>query len=197
MTVTTFNITLRLLLIAGLIYINNCGAEQTRPEEVVRATVNAVLATLHDDTLDDTKKKQRVADIVSEHFDFQAMTSRVLATNWKRASGTEKLQITKLFRQRLIDTYWQKFSGFSDETVEFLKQQARGDSYVSCPTIVHMKSTRIPVDYKLYRVGGEWFAYDVVIEQVSLVRNYRSKFQSIVRSRGIPGLIDHLKESAN
>ena len=170
-------------------------AAQSAASDVVRTTVNSVLDTLGDNTLDHKSKKSQVATIVDRHFDFQAMSSRVLATNWKRASNSEKQQITRLFRQMLVETYWQKMSGFSGETVEFIDERSRSEDYVSCQTIVKTKSADIPVDYKLYRVNGTWMAYDVVIEQVSLVRNYRGKFQSIVRDDGIPGLISHLESS--
>ena len=175
------------------VLVTACHAQSTA-DEVVRVTVNEVISTLQDTTLDSGAKKEKVANVVSKHFDFKAMTSRVLATNWKRASSADQQQITKLFRQMLIDTYWQKMAGFSGETVEFLVQQARDPDHVSCKTLLHTKSARIPVDYKLYRVGDTWMAYDVVIEQVSLVRNYRGKFQSIVRDSGIAGLIAHLQD---
>ena len=181
-----------IVIASYFILATTCYAQAT-PDEVVRNTVNEVLATLKDTTLDAATKKQQVAAVVSQHFDFKAMTSRVLATNWKRASSADQQRITQLFRQRLIDTYWQKMTGFSGETVEFLLQQSRDEDHVSCKTILHTKSARIPVDYKLYRVGNSWMAYDVVIEQVSLVRNYRGKFQSIVRDSGINGLISHLQ----
>ena len=96
----------------------------------------------------------------------------------------------------LVETYWQKMSGFSGETVEFVAERSRSGEYVSCQTIVKTKSADIPVDYKLYKVDDTWMAYDVVIEQVSLVRNYRGKFQSIVRDGGIAGLINHLESNA-
>lgn len=166
------------------------------PETVVRDTVNEVIATLQDKELQASHKKAHITTIVSKHFDFKEMTARVLATNWKRASSADRQHLTRLFRQKLIDTYWQKMAGFSNESVEFLVHQTRGDEYVSCKTVIHTKAARIPVDYKLYRIGDKWMAYDVVIEQVSLVRNYRSKFQSIVRNEGIPGLIKHLENDA-
>ena len=185
----------RLMILVGCYFVlaTPCQAQSTA-DDVVRITVNEVISTLQDATLDSGAKKEKVANVVSKHFDFKAMTSRVLATNWKRASSADQQQITRLFRQMLIDTYWQKMAGFSGETVEFLVQQARDPDHVSCKTLLHTKTTRIPVDYKLYRVGDTWMAYDVVIEQVSLVRNYRGKFQSIVRDSGIAGLIAHLQD---
>ncbi|MEM7466665.1 MAG: ABC transporter substrate-binding protein [Pseudomonadota bacterium] len=169
---------------------------QTDPREVVELTVNSILLTLQDSNLDQAKKKHQITEIASRHFDFEAMTSRVLATNWKRATTADQRRITQLFKQMLIETYWQKMSRYSDEQVEFLQEQSRSEEYVSCPTLIRTNANLIPVDYKLYRVGNTWMAYDVVIEQVSLVRNYRGKFQSIVRDDGIPGLISHL-ESQN
>lgn len=164
--------------------------------DAVRSTVLSVVATLKDTSLSEPNKKAQVAAIVAERFDFESMTSRVLATNWKRASAAEKRKITGLFQAMLTDTYWRKFSAFSDHEVEFLAVQTRSADHVSYQTLIKSKTTNIPVDYKLYRVGGTWMAYDVVIEQVSLVRNYRGKFQTIVRNDGIGGLIRHLEKSS-
>ncbi|MGR8948426.1 MAG: MlaC/ttg2D family ABC transporter substrate-binding protein [Gammaproteobacteria bacterium] len=184
------------LLALGATCMHLVLAQNTTATEVVRSTVTSVLDALRDESLTEVAKKNQVAAIVDQHFDFGAMASRVLATNWKRASSTQQQQITRLFRQMLVETYWQKMAAFSGESVEFIAELARSEQYVSCKTMVKSKSADIPVDYKLYRVNSTWMAYDVVIEQVSLVRNYRGKFQSIVRDGGIDGLIAHLESSA-
>lgn len=165
--------------------------------QAVRSTVMSVLETLQDQTMNEKEKKTLVASIVAERFDFESMTSRVLATNWKRANAAQKRRVTALFQGMLTETYWKKFATFSGEEVEFLSMQNRSSDHASFHTVIKSKTARIPVDYKLFRTGDTWKAYDVVIEQVSLVRNYRGKFQSIVRKGGIDGLIKHLEKTSS
>ena len=93
----------------------------------------------------------------------------------------------------MTNTYWRKISGYTNERVEYKSERLRSEALATVNTIIKTDSVDIPVDYKLYRKNDRWMAYDVVIEQVSLVRNYRSSFQDIVRDSGIDGLISQLQ----
>jgi phospholipid transport system substrate-binding protein len=168
------------------------GAEAT-PLGVVRKAVDGVIAVLADTTRPEDSRKRQVKTLIGEHFDFAAMANRVLATNWRKASKAERSRFTALFRELLTNTYWSRISAYSDETVEYLGERQRSARLATVSTVIKTASTDIPVDYKLYLRDGRWLAYDVVIEQVSLVRNYRSSFQDIVRQKGIAGLISELE----
>jgi len=115
---------------------------------------------------------------------------------WRR-TGARRLshsaRFTSLFRELLTNTYWRKISGYTNERVEYKSERLRSEALATVNTIIKTDSVDIPVDYKLYRKNDRWMAYDVVIEQVSLVRNYRSSFQDIVRDSGIDGLISQLQ----
>ena len=110
-----------------------------------------------------------------------------------KATNTQRARFTGLFRALLSNTYWRKISGFSNEKVEYLRERMRSDKLATVNTVIKTDSVDIPVDYKLARKGDTWMAYDIVIEQVSLVRNYRGSFQNIVRDVGIDGLISQLE----
>jgi phospholipid transport system substrate-binding protein len=162
--------------------------------ETVSAPVNSVLEILRDDSMSETAQKRQIKLLVSDHFDFRAMSSRVLATNWKKATKKQKTRFTNLFKELLTNTYWRKISGHQDETVEYLGEKIRNDDLATVNTLIKTSTVDIPVDYKLYRnKDGVWRAYDVVIEQVSLVRNYRGSFQQVVHDEGIDGLIQQLE----
>lgn len=171
-----------------------CEANDTA-KQTMQATVNSVLVILRHEGLSDDQKKHQVAAVVDQRFDFEAMTSRVLATNWKRANAAQKSRLIILFRNMLDDTYWQKISRYQQENVEFIGDQIPSGDRVTCRTLIKTAKTDIPIDYKLYQKDNSWFVYDVVIEHVSLVRNYRGKFQTIVRESGIEGLIKHLESA--
>lgn len=163
------------------------------PLAVVTATVDRVIEILKDADSTETVKKRQVRATINEHFDYTAMANRVLATNWRKASKPQRARFTNLFRQLLSNTYWRKISGYTNETVEYLGERKRSEALATVNTLIKTATVAIPVDYKLYLKDGRWMAYDVVIEQVSLVRNYRSSFQDIVRSDGIDGLISQLE----
>jgi len=163
------------------------------PTDTVRATVEAVLFELKTDASEEARKR-RVKQIISEHFDFRAMSSRVLATNWKKATKRQRSRFTVLFKELLSNTYWLKISGYENESVEYVGESMRSEKLATVKTMIVTESVQIPVDYKLFRRDDDrWYAYDVVIEQVSLVRNYRGSFQQIVRDVGIDGLIGQLE----
>lgn len=175
--------------------------DPSSPIGVVTDTVERVLAVLRNGDLSEATRKRQVRAIVGENFDFAAMANRVLATNWRKATRQQRARFTSLFRELLTNTYWRKISGYTNERVEYQTQRMRSDTLATVNTVVQTDTVAIPVDYKLYYKNGRWMAYDVVIEQVSLVRNYRSSFQDIVHESGIDGLISQLQtkvaESSN
>ena len=163
------------------------------PLQVVMKTVDGVIAVLAQGELSENTRKRQVKNIIGRHFDFVAMSNRVLATNWSKATKPQRARFTDLFRALLSNTYWRKISGFSNEKVEYLGERMRSDKLATVNTVIKTDSVDISVDYKLARKGDTWMAYDIVIEQVSLVRNYRGSFQNIVRDVGIDGLISQLE----
>lgn len=163
------------------------------PLSVVRRTVDGVIEVLKQDALPEATRKRQVKAVIGKHFDFVAMSNRVLATNWSKATKAQRARFTGLFRELLSNTYWRKISGYTNEEVEYLGERMRSEKLATVNTVIKTDAVDIPVDYKLYRKGGTWMAYDVVIEQVSLVRNYRGSFQTIVRQDGIDGLLSQLE----
>lgn len=185
---------IRTLILALVITLLPAPAMAETPLETVATTVDAVLHALQAGDVSEEAKMRRVKSIISEHFDFRAMSSRVLATNWKKATKKQRNRFSSLFKELLSNTYWLKISGYKNETVEYVGESRRDDNLAAVKTLIKTDTVDIPVDYKMYRKDdGKWYAYDVVIEQVSLVRNYRGSFQQVVRDSGIDGLIAQLE----
>jgi len=181
-----------LIVLAALLFADNALA--LTPTETIATTVDSVIAVLVDSSLSEETKKRHVKRIIYETFDFRAMSSRVLATNWAKATKKQRRKFTSLFRELVSNTYWRKISGYQNEAVVILGERMRNDKLATVNTLIETATVGIPVDYKLYRKEtGSWHAYDVVIEQVSLVRNYRGSFQTIVHDVGIDGLIQRLE----
>ena len=170
------------------------GAQAKTPTETVSYTIDSGIAMLQDTKLSQETKKRYVRGIISEHFDFRAMSSRVLATNWNKATIGQRAEFTNLFKELLSNTYWQKISGYKNEHVGYLGEKLPTEKLATVNTLIKTGTVDIPVDYKLYRRNAEdWYVYDVVIEQISLIRNYRGSFQQIVHDVGIDGLIQQLE----
>jgi phospholipid transport system substrate-binding protein len=181
-------------VIVAFALLHASGTQAKTPTETVAYTIDSVVAMLQDTELSEETKKRHIKGIISEHFDFRAISSRVLATNWNKATKRQRAKFTNLFKELLSNTYWRKISGYKNEQVEYIGETLRNEKLATVNTLIKTETVATPVDYKLYRRDGEgWYVYDVVIEQVSLVRNYRGSFQQIVHDVGIDGLIQQLE----
>ena len=156
--------------------------------------MNSILAILQDGTLTREDSWEQIGYIIKQRFDIEAMSQSILATNWKRATPEEKRDFVGFFSQYLENTYRQQIEGYSNEQVRFLSEKVNGER-ASVETSIVTDSVEIPVIYKMRLNRDDWYAYDVVIEGVSLVSNYRNTFAAIVKSEGMDGLLLNLQDS--
>lgn len=163
------------------------------PLEEVRTTVDAVLALLRDKSLDPDLRRTQVTQLVRSRFDFISMSQRILATHWRSASPQEQQRFVTLFSDLLEANYTSKIEAYTNETVQYRGEQIIGDR-ASIDTSIITASAEIPIAYRLLRAGDHWLVYDVVIEGVSFVSNYRSTYGEIVRREGMSGLLRQMEE---
>lgn len=159
----------------------------------VRTTVEAILGLLKNDNMDKATRRSAMEKEIGKRFDFRAMSQRTLATNWKKATDAEKQEFTDLFKQLIQNSYVGKLEAYTNETVSYPADKAQGKKAL-VETLIKTASADIPVNYKLYRKGNDWLVYDVIIEGVSLISNYRSSYQTIVKKEGFDGLMSKMKE---
>jgi phospholipid transport system substrate-binding protein len=162
------------------------------PTDKVRESVGEILSVLKDKSLNRDARWLHIGQIIDAGFDFRSMSQSILATNWRTATKEEKRQFVEFFSQYLEATYRDKIEAYTNQGIDYVNESIRGEKAV-VDTIIRTDSTQIPVSYRLKRNGDEWFAYDVVIEGVSLVNNYRSTFNAIVKSGGMEGLLTDLE----
>ena len=162
------------------------------PTDTVKGAINQVIAELQGHSLEREQRWASIGRIINDRFDFRSMSQSVLATSWQEATTEEKRQFVEYFSQYLEDTYRTKIESYSDQRVEYLAEQVRKDR-ATVDTAVLTSDKRIPITYRLKLTKGEWVAYDVVIEGVSLVNNYRSTFSAIVKAGGMDGLLTDLE----
>lgn len=179
--------------LAALLYIGVApAASALTPTETVQEAVGQVLDILRRDGLTREQRWNEIGRVINARFDFRSMSQSVLSTNWRAATAEEKRQFVEFFSQYLEDTYRNKIEAYTDQRVEYVAEQVRKDRAVVDTEIV-TDQARIPVTYRLKNNDGEWFAYDVVIEGVSLVSNYRNTFSAILKAEGMDGLLTDLE----
>jgi phospholipid transport system substrate-binding protein len=166
-------------------------AEQS-PTETVKEATNEVLKVLKNDGFKREQRWSEIGRIISARFDFRSMSQSVLATNWRTATTEEKRQFVEFFSQYLEDTYRNKIESYTNQSIDYLSEQVRKDRAIVDTEIV-TDDARIPVTYRLKNNDGKWFAYDVIIEGVSLVNNYRNTFNAIIKAEGMDGLLVDLE----
>ena len=158
----------------------------------VRSSVDGILDLLKQDDMDKAARRSAMEVIIDERFDFRAMSQRTLATNWKKASDAEKQEFTDLFSQLIQSSYVGKLEAYTNETVEYVTEKVKGRKAL-VETVIKTASADIPLNYKMYSKDGNWLVYDVIIEGVSLISNYRSSYQTIVKKEGFDGLMAKMK----
>lgn len=193
----------RLIAIIGLTLSLVAGATQaeiSEPEQLVRDTTNKVLQALQENKEqlqnDPLAVQALVGEIVLPHFDFELMSRLVLARGWREASAEQRQRFVQEFRQLLIRTYGTSLSHYSDQKVEYLPSQADPDPKRATvrTQIRQSDGPPVPVVYQLRETKSGWKVFDVVIEGISLVQNYRTSFAAEIRQSGLDALIDRIHE---
>jgi len=170
------------------------------PTGAVKETVDQVLVVLRDQALKDpakeTERRAKLEEIIGRRFDYAEMAKRTLASHWKGLSAEKQNEFVGLFQQFLASSYAGNVDGYSGEQVEYLKEREKGE-FAEVQTKVVSPKVEIPLDYRLLKKDGEWWVYDVVIDGVSLMKNYRGQFSRIIDSSSFEGLLEKLRSKAD
>jgi len=184
-----------LIMTAGIMLAAAHGASaDMSPTDSIRTSVDSILALLQNKEMDQATRRKEMRKVINGRFDFRAMSQRTLATNWKKASSEQKQEFVQLFAQLIENTYIGRIEAYTDEKVDFPGEKVKGKKAV-VETLILTASADIPINYRVYRKkNGEWWVYDVIIEGISLISNYRSSYQEIVSKEGFDGLIAKMKD---
>ena len=174
-------------------------AEQEDPGKIVKKTIDRVLAVLRDDELNENKKKKIIFNLVKDRINFKEMSRRVLASNWKVASEEQKTQFILNFQEILLNTYWSRIKRYAGERVEYISVSFDNDDYATVDTIIvrDKNNIEIPISYRMKRFVNIWFAYDFMVERLSLVQSYRNEYRATIKNHGIDGLLEHMQREIN
>ena len=167
------------------------------PTEVVRSTLTNIFRILEDESLKDPAKliprRHMLEEVIASHFDYEDMSKRALSAYWVPLTSGERAEFVELFKSFLSDRYAEKIESYSGEQVLYLSERTEGN-YAEVRTKLRSSKVEIPMDYRLHMKDGTWHAYDLVVDGVSLVKNYRSQFEKIIRSSSYQELVRRLRE---
>lgn len=167
------------------------------PSEQLRDRVDAVIRILEDPRLkvEDRAGERRAAvrRVAIEIFDFAETTRRSLGRHWHARTPAEQAEIVALFTDLLERTYISKIEAYSGEKIQYLGDTVDGSHAIVRTKLVTKQDTEIPVEYRMHQKGGRWLAYDVAIEGIGLVGNYRGQFNKLLQHGSYAGLVDRLR----
>jgi phospholipid transport system substrate-binding protein len=166
--------------------------------DTVKTNVGIVIDALRDPSLKGEKglrvKRERIETAASRFFDFVELSKRTLGLNWNRFTPEQRKAFVQLYQALLEETYLQRITAYSDEKLNFTKETPLSDTTAEVQTTVQAKGGDVAINYRLIKKDGEWRVYDVVVEGVSLISNYRSQFREILGNGSPQTLIDSLEK---
>lgn len=172
-------------------------ASAATPTETLKAYGDVVLKILDDPALKSTDRKHErraaVRKVAEEVFDIGETAKRALGPHWQARTPAEREEFTQLFADLLESTYIARIDEYGGERIRYTGEKIDGDTAIVQSRVLTKKGHEAPVDARLLRRGDKWQIYDVMIEGVSLINNYRTQFDRIIRTSSYPELVKRLR----
>jgi len=188
----------RLIFFISLLLVIPSAVMAGEATDRIKAVSDKIFSIISDQTLQapemKEKKEKMIMDAVDGAFNWEEFSRRALAKHWSKRTESEKKEFISIFKELIKRTYMEKSGQYSGGKVEFLEEKIDGEYGVVKSQLVSSTGTQTPVDYRLMKKDGAWWVYDVYIEGVSLVSNYRSQFNDILIKSSFDDLIKRLKE---
>ena len=186
-----------ILLVFGMLLFPVTARAGT-PLETVKGHVNSVLDVLRDSSLkgESSKKikKEKIRSLSEKMFDYAELSRRTLGRNWTKFGAGQQEEFIDLYKSILEGAYIDRIMSYTDEKILFNKEDQLTEKTAEVQTTIVTKKADIPIFYRVILKGGEWRVYDVIIEGVSLVSNYRSQFSQILANKSPEGLLETLRK---
>lgn len=184
------------LLIPGIVF-----ASASSPTEYIRVNVDSVIMILKETQGDTAEVKhiqaERISSLIDDFFDPQELSRRSLGQYWRLFSPAQQLEFQELFLKLIKQVYLKKSIAYNNEQVTFDKEVMKTEALAEVFTTIVASSAKTSVIYYLKRVGSSWKVYDISVENVSFVKNYRSQFQSILQNNPPAYLLSVLREKTH
>jgi phospholipid transport system substrate-binding protein len=165
------------------------------PTDDVKKTVDEVVRIIADKEMkkNEPKRRQALKKSISNIFDYSEMAKRSLGKHWNVRTEAEKKQFSELFATLLENSYAGKIESYNNEKIVYMKENVEGEYAEIKSKVVTAARDEFTLDYRMFKQKGKWMVYDVVIEGVSLVSNYRSQFNKTIASSGYDKLVKKLQ----
>lgn len=167
------------------------------PTDTLKDYTDAVIRVLEDPALkaEDRRAERRAAvrKIAIDVFDVQETARRALGPHWQQRTPQEREEFVQLFADLLERTYINKIDLFGGERLRFTEEKVDGDHAIVRAKVITRQGTEVPVEARMLNRAGRWQIYDIVIENISLVGNYRSQFDRIIRTSSYGDLAQRLR----
>jgi phospholipid transport system substrate-binding protein len=171
------------------------------PTERIRIVSDRLISIISDSALlapeMAEKREQMIMETVNSVFDWEEFSRRALARHWAKRTDQEKREFVSLFGRLVKSAYMGKTRQYSDVSVQFTDEKIEGAYSKVSTNVITSSGTQIPFEYRMIKKNGTWWVYDVYIEGVSLVNNYRSQFNSILARSSYEDLVKRLKEKVD
>lgn len=167
--------------------------------EAVKSSIEQVVGLLEDKELKKAdrvmERRQRLQKIFNDRFSYEEMSKRSLGAHWNNLNETQRQQFVDLFRQLLARSYTGTIEGYSGERFQYLGERNEGE-YAEVRTKLLSRKGEIPINYRLFSKSGEWQVYDIVVDGISMVSNYRAQFTKIIRASSYEDLVQKLQNKS-
>jgi phospholipid transport system substrate-binding protein len=190
-----------LLALALMFFGSSVWSADTAPDEMLRHTTEEIMTLVKQDKDLQSGDKQKAYALVETHivprFDFVRMTRLALGKNWNKATSEQQTLIVDAFQNLLVRTYSSAITRFNKQTITYKPWTGRAeDTTTSVQSVVSDGSRTVPIDYAMTHAESGWKIYDIKVDGISLVTNYRSDFNDRINAAGMDGLIKDLQEKA-
>lgn len=171
------------------------------PTDQIKSTVDRALVVLKDPRLKPAartkERREQLRQILFARFDFTEMAKRALGPNWRRRTPKEQDEFVRLFSDLLERAYADTIESYSDEKIVYVGERLDGGYADVNSKVFTSKGDEFSLNYKAHFVGGEWRVYDVVVENISMVNNYRSQFNRVISNASYEELLRRLKDKTD
>ena len=185
-------------LVIALVLVTGATAQTLTPTETIR---NQVEQALHTGTAAPSgtsesaeQRRTQIRRAAEGLFDFAEMSRRALGRYWAGRSQAERDEFVTLFADLMARAYLGKIERYAGESITYVAERVDGDLATVDSRVITPKKTEVPIEYRLRRVGDRWAAYDVLIENVSLISTYRSQFDRIIQTSSFAELLRRMRQ---
>lgn len=165
------------------------------PTDQARQYTDQVLKVLRDPALNEAERRTAIRKVAEEMFDMSETAKRALGRHWQSRTPAEREEFTRLFADFLENSYLSKLSLYSGERVSYVSESIDGDFAIVGTKIVRKQGAEVPVEARMLRRGDRWYIYDISVEGISLINNYRSQFNAIIQKSSYEQLVQRLRAS--